>query len=843
MKLSRKSHWYVAGCVTVIAALLILARPFGPSPTADRPFDEPGSAGEFEYRRRAPTAPGVDTIALYDRADARVARMARFASRLNRSLPDAQPSARVWLAGDRVRSLSGSSLSILDAWTPLGPGNIGGRTRVVRFHPTRPETVFAAGVSGGIWRIDDLATGSWRPIGDVGNTMLNIAVNALAIDPRNPDVMFAGTGEGYMREEIRGTGLPLRGAGIFMTRDGGNAWQRLVSTATSDFYWVNDLELGIGDSRRLYAATRTGVWRSIDAGESWTRLLGTNVRGGCLELAIRPDREEDVLFASCGSYEQAAVYRFPRASVSEHADVVLREPGMGRTSLAIAPSNPDVMYAMAASNDPGPEGNYRQALLAVFRSDRGGDPGSWVTRVDNADPVRLNTLLLTNVSGATVRDCSTNPNAQNSITNMGWYVNVLAVDPRDPNRVWAAGVDWFRSDDGGRSWGLATSGGSAQPSYSHVDQHGIAFHPQYDGERNQVALIGNDGGVFRTANARGPTASGPRAGCSPSTVGVNWLGLNRNYGVTQFYHGLPYDEGRRYLAGAQDNGTVMGFDGDGPDAWRPILGGDGSYVAVTATGSTMYAQSQWANIARGANGASFVSVRNGLDAPRTDVLGPDANYLFITPLAMDPSASQRLWIGGEHLYRTNNSASVWTKASTPMHDGGLVSAIAIAPTDSNRVMAGTNRGHLMFSSAALQATSSTAWQTARPREGWVTSVAYDSRNADVVYATYGSFGGPHIFRSADGGVTWTAIDGAGEGALPDIPVHSLVVDPDEGSRLYLGTDAGVFVSIDGGRRWMVEETGFGPAVTEWLALTRDAAGGKLLFAFTHGRGAWRVSLR
>ena len=103
-------------------------------------------------------------------------------------------------------------------------------------------------------------------------------------------------------------------------------------------------------------------------------------------------------------------------------------------------------------------------------------------------------------------------------------------------------------------------------------------------------------------------------------------------------------------------------------------------------------------------------------------------------------------------------------------------------------------------------------------------MTFDPQNADVLYATYGNFGGTHVFRSDDGGGSWRALDGVGERALPDIPVHSLVVDPDDSSRLYLGTDLGVFVSPDGGARWMVEETGFGPVVTEWLSLVRDTSG-------------------
>ena len=320
----------------------------------------------------------------YEAATRQVASLARFSSAIGRDIPAAQPASRVWLSGSRVMSLrdTSSAARVLDAWTPLGPGNIGGRTRVVKFHPAVPTTLFAAGVSGGIWKSDDNGT-TWRPTGD---GLTNIAVNSLLIDPARPDVMYAGTGEGYFREEVRGTGLPLRGSGIYVTTDGARSWQQLPATNTPDFHWVNDLEFGVNDSRRIYAATRSGVWRSTDSGATWARLLAVNVRGGCLDLALRPDRSEDVLFASCGSYEQATVYRFPRAADRSDAEVVLREPDMGRTSLAIAPSNPDVMYALAASNVPGPQGIYEQGLLAVYRSDRGGVAGSWETRVNQPRP-------------------------------------------------------------------------------------------------------------------------------------------------------------------------------------------------------------------------------------------------------------------------------------------------------------------------------------------------------------------------------------------------------------------------------------------------------------------------
>jgi photosystem II stability/assembly factor-like uncharacterized protein len=830
--------------VAVAAIGLTIALRRQPAPGTAR-FDAPDAAGAYALARRAPVHDGVALSTIYDRAAAQRDRLPRFASRIGRTLPAAYAPTSVWTARGRTIAAAGrvSPTAVLDAWTPLGPGNIGGRTRVIRYQPTKHTTLFAAGVSGGIWKSEDDG-GSWRPIGD---GLANLAVNTLAIDPRQPDVMYAGTGEGYMREEIRGTGLPLRGSGIFVTRDGGSTWQRLASTTSDDFLWVNDIELGVGDARRLYAATRTGVWRSLDAGQTWSQLLSTNVRAGCLDLAMRPDQPDDALFASCGSYEQATVYRFARASSASNPEEVLREANMGRTSVAISPSRPDTMYALAASNDPGPGGNYEQGLLAVYRSDRGGVAGSWQPRITNTDPSKLNTLLLTNAGPAMVEECGAPP-GRNSYATMGWYNNVIAVDPRDPERVWAAGVQWFRSDDGGRTWGIAAyqTGAPGVADSPHVDQHAITFHPEYDGQGNQIVVIGNDGGLARTANARARVSTGSRATCTAATsIEVKWESLNRGYGVTQFYHGLPYPDGERYFGGAQDNSTLVGSDGAGPDGWRAIIGGDGGYVAIHPTNpQLMYGETQWANVVRSIDGGiRFTSATAGLDPARSSGVGPQANYLFITPFVMDPADPNRLWLGGAYLYRSSNAAALWTKVSTVMPDGGLASAIAVAPGDPTRVIAGTSKGDIVSSRAALAATSATAWDVTRPRDGWITSVAFDPRNPSIVYATYGNFGGAHVYRSTNGGAAWSATDGAGARGLPDIPVHCLVVDPDNPSRLYLGTDLGVFVSLDAGSSWMVEETGFGPAVTEWLALVRDSAERTRLFAFTHGRGAWRVDLR
>ncbi len=166
----------------------------------------------------------------------------------------------------------------------------------------------------------------------------------------------------------------------------------------------------------------------------------------------------------------------------------------------------------------------------------------------------------------------------------------------------------------------------------------------------------------------------------------------------------------------------------------------------------------------------------------------------------------------------------------------------MAPGDSEQVLAGTTQGDVFRTAIGRTAGAETVWERSRPRAGWVSWLAFDPRDPDVVYATYARFGGRHVWKSEDGGVSWQPLDGSGDGHLPNIPVHALVVDPGDSRRLYLGTDLGVFVSLDGGASWAVENTGFAAAVTESLAIAPNPGGRPWLFAFTHGRGAWRVEL-
>ncbi len=845
--------------------------------------DQPSEAQQWYVKKRLAKGEKALSFEKYLRAFEKVKQMKRFSTVTNKVLPSYAEAPMLEADSQKISATAnaaagGSTGGVLGTWKNLGPGNVGGRTRSLLVDPTNTSIMYAGAVDGGIWKTTD-AGASWNPLNDF---LPNIAVTTLVFDPSNTNKIYAGTGEGFFNAD------GVRGAGIFVTTDAGATWNRLPSTAANaDFFYVQKIVVSTANPQHVFAATRTGVQRSLDGGATWSNVLVSNAangNNGAMDLAIRTDQATDYIYAAVGTFAQSHIFRNTDAGGAGTWVDVYTEATMGRTTLAIAPSNQNVIYALAAQTGAtvAPASTYNDGLLSVFRSTSSGDTGTWTAQVRNNSVNKQDTILLSNPINAVLVECGRG--ATNNILNQGWYDNIIKIDPTDSDKVWIGGIDIWRSDNGGVNWGVAsywffqsngTPPANGDPQLVHADNHTIVFDPNYNGTTNQVVYIGDDGGVYKTTNAKdgnvgyvnGVTPSGgtvtptspicgnefaPGAGYTVPNP-VLWNPLNNGYQVTQFNQGLPYPNGNTFFGGTQDNGTNRGTIAGGPNGWERINGGDGGYVAVDPTNTNvLFVETTGLSLRKSTNGgASFVSAISGITGD---------TFPFYTVYLMDPSNPQRMYIAGRGVWRSNNQGSTWSRisATTPAITGGSITAIGVSPNP-NTVLVGTASGRVARTTIATTATSATAWTIldTSPRglnNGTISWIAFDPNNANTAYITYSTFNGAanangtnvgHIYKTTDSGTTFTLVDGtqtAGNAnAIPDVPAHSVVVDPNDAKRLYVGTDLGVFVTLDGGLNWYQETTGFSNVVTESVSLQRSN-GVTSIFAFTHGRSAYKVTI-
>ena len=312
---------------------------------------------------------------------------------------------------------------------------------------------------------------------------------------------------------------------------------------------------------------------------------------------------------------------------------------------------------------------------------------------------------------------------------------------------------------------------------------------------------------------------------------------NNGYAVTQFNSAAVAPSDTTYIGGTQ-NGTLMGTDGAGPAGWTRIWADYGGAAAIDPTDPDVI-------YLVGPGGAVRKSLTGGRPSPPTHGPGGywndglSGNFASQPAFAIDPTNPSRLWIAGEdRIFRSDDGANLL--AAAPARSCGIgATAIAVSPANPEVVAIGSIDGQVWRTTAASSTDGSTIWLVgvAPPRSATVSSLAFDPLDPNLLYVTYATFGGVHLWKSTNGGATWADADGAGATGIPDVPVHSVVVDPTNAARIYAGTDVGVFVSLNSGTTWAKENTGFPNVITERLV-----ASGANLYAFTHGRGAWRVPL-
>lgn len=684
-------------------------------------------------------------------------------------------------------------------WTELGPGNIGGRTRALLLDSFDTTRMFAAGVAGGVWRSTD-AGASWQPTDDL---IGSLAVCSLVMDPTDSDTLYAGTGEGFSNIDA------VRGDGILRTTDGGTTWQAVVPTSGNpDFHYVNSLAIS-SDGSIILAGTMTGIFRSSDSAHStWTQVSA----GAYSNVTFDPDDDSKAVAGLLTGDAQFSVdggVTWATASTPS---------ATGRVQLCYAVADTSVVYASVEETRFN-----RDSISRIWRSTDGGQ--SYETR--NAQS-----------GGATA----------NYLGGQGWYDNVIwAGDPTDKNMIVVGGIDLWKSMDAGDNLEPISTWWDS-PHSAHADHHAIVSDPGYNGTSNKRVYFGNDGGLYMTDDV--------------STVGNDtnapfssgWQNLNNGYAVTQFYYGTGDITTNTIVGGTQDNGSLRYTPGGGM-TWGTWYGGDGGAVGSDRTNSQIYyGEYTNLNVFRNTNGAASSAATEFISGLYWDgtrwVYKPvpfqisdarDGTAPFIAPFVLDPNDSDRLIGGGRSVWRTedprtaNNDIAGPTWTAIKPDIGSAVSALCVALGDSDVLAVGHENGNVYITNDGTA--TSPSWTqidtTGIGANRRCLGLAINPDDYDIIYATFGGYNTGNVWKTTDGGASWTDISTG----LPEAPVRAVSLHPQRSSWVYIATEVGVFASEDGGANWSLTNEGPANVSCHDLFWMRSE-----LVVATHGRGMFSAAL-
>jgi photosystem II stability/assembly factor-like uncharacterized protein len=593
--------------------------------------------GELSAATRDAIADGPKKIRKQGPADSRLsthkARTKWFEARISWPYREVQHHA---LVRERLRVATSMAVQPGAAqWEPVGPANVGGRMTSVVCDPINADQIVAGSAGGGVWKSGDGGQ-SWRGLWHKEAT-LNIG--ALAIDPSNPATIYCGTGEANLSADS------YPGVGIFRSLDGVN-WQLLagaeaagiptrIGTIAVDPFDANHIRLG-GVSHAQGNTGIDGMFVSHDGGMTWTRdqvVTGGSYR--CHAIVFHPSKPKQLYATISARGVKSGIWISTNGGVSwSQVTVGLPPPEtMQRTSIAVAPSNHDVMYALSSDSN--------EKVLGVFRSADGG--GSWKS-----------------IGGSHFKN----------ETQLS-YGNAIAVHPTDADHVLCGGVDLHLTRDAGKTWRQVTKWDAerGQPNYAHADHHFLLMPAARPGFVYDM----NDGGMDVSLDG-----------------GDTWVNRSTGLSVTMFYDvDVGQSDGRVFGGGAQDNGTNLTFDG-APDTFREISGGDGGWLIIDPTRNDhLYTTAQYMYVWRYRTSDGWRVVSPPADKAETQ-------RVWMAFLEIHPQDRNTVFLGGLRVWRTKNDANSW-KAVSPILDGSPITAIDIAPADPKHIYVGTENGGLFRS--------------------------------------------------------------------------------------------------------------------------------------------------
>jgi photosystem II stability/assembly factor-like uncharacterized protein len=521
-----------------------------------------------------------------------------------------------------------ASLEVTDTWECIGPKNFGGRTIALALDPQNPNIVWAGSASGGLWKLNVTGPGDndyiWTRI-PTGFPVLG--VGAIAVDPRDSDTIYIGTGEtyGYQWQDGETWGsfwMRIRGnygIGILKSEDGGRTWFKSLDWTWAQQRGVMRFAFNPQNPDILFAGTTEGVYRTTDAGASWEHVLTVVM---AVDLAVNPD-DPNILFASCGNLATPnhGLYRS-----ADGGDTWMKLTGglpeswQGKAKLDIYQASPNVLYADIA--------NYRERI-GLFISEDSGDTWKLLNTLEEAD----------------------------YSTGQGYYSHFVRIDPSNNNRIFVAKVNYAGSVDGGLNFVIPSSSiydFVTDPAVAHGDCHTFVNFPSDP----DTFYMATDGGVHLTTDG-----------------GVTFRNLNNNYVTTQFYPGFassPTDPGFA-IGGMQDNGTTF-YTGT-PD-WRPwVTFGDGGYNAIDPFNENIvYTSSQYLIIYRSTNRFADGNNWDYATPHRYNMAGGvrhgDSEFAaFIAPFVQ--AGHDLLYAATNYVYRSQDGGRTWSHLNGDQPLNGL----------------------------------------------------------------------------------------------------------------------------------------------------------------------------
>ena len=676
-------------------------------------------------------------------------------------------------------------------WESAGPNNVGGRITDIALHPTNEVKIIYVGTTGGgVYKTTD-GGAEWEVVFEEEGAM---SIGNIAIAPSAPKTVYVGTGEAN-GEGISGA---FYGNGVYKSTNGGDTWE---FKGLENSHQIGRIVVDPENPNRVFVAAagilydkneERGLYRTLDGGDNWERVLFISDSTACIDVVMNP-LNPSILYAVTwerirmpwGRKYGGVTSRIYRSLDGGEAWEQLTNglpadsPEIGRISLAMSPSEPNVLYASYTSH---PVFNF---FDGVYKSSNGGT--TW-GRVDES---QIGWIYDT----------------------FGWFFGNLRVHPTNSEDVSLLGLFLLRSLDGGKLWQDATFD-------MHVDFHAVEFHPQDP----DFIVAGNDGGVYISQNG-----------------GFDWeksTGIPNNL----FYNcEIDQLQPERIYGGTQDQGVQRTVSG-AIDDYEEILGGDGFHVIVDPDSNNfVYAEKQFGILFRSDDGGDNMECIFNCDPSNYPQLRNNFNTpLAMHP--SDPTViyygAQHLYKGVD---RGNEFFPISDDLTNGPHPQGslsygTISTIGLASSDPNVIYVGTDDGnvHVTFNGGD-------SWENISDGvpDRYVTAIAVHPSDATTAYLTVSGYREvdyqPHILGTFDGGENWGDVSSN----LPEIPINDLIIHPQLPKLMFIANDMGVWYSNNAGAEWDIVGINMPFTVVNDLDLHVEE---QMLLAATYGRSMLKFDI-